>query len=70
MRSAGARLTAVLPFDEKLIGNPMLPAIHGGVTTTLFDTPLPGEWPVDRRRVIAAQITYQIFAHACGIAGN
>ena len=28
----GDELTAVLPFDEKLIGNPLLPAIHGGVT--------------------------------------
>lgn len=25
------KLTAVLPFAENLIGNPMLPAIHGGV---------------------------------------
>ena len=28
----GDELTALLPFDEMLIGNPMLPAIHGGVT--------------------------------------
>lgn len=26
----GDELTAVLPFDEKLIGNPLLPALHGG----------------------------------------
>lgn len=26
----GDELTARLPFDEKLIGNPMLPALHGG----------------------------------------
>lgn len=26
----GDELTAVLPFDEKLIGNPILPALHGG----------------------------------------
>lgn len=28
---AGDEMTAVLPFSEKLIGNPLLPAIHGGV---------------------------------------
>nr|HMQ93505.1 PaaI family thioesterase [Amaricoccus sp.] len=26
----GDELTAQLPYDEKLIGNPMLPALHGG----------------------------------------
>ena len=26
----GDELTAVLPFDEKLVGNPLLPALHGG----------------------------------------
>ncbi len=33
----GDELTAVLPFDEKLIGNPMLPALHGGVTTAFLE---------------------------------
>jgi uncharacterized protein (TIGR00369 family) len=28
---AGDEMTAILPFGEHLIGNPMLPAIHGGV---------------------------------------
>ena len=28
---AGDEMTAVLPFSQHLIGNPMLPAIHGGV---------------------------------------
>lgn len=27
----GDEMTAVLPFAERLIGNPLLPAIHGGV---------------------------------------
>ena len=27
----GDQMTAVLPFSDKLIGNPLLPAIHGGV---------------------------------------
>lgn len=26
----GDELTAVLPFSEKLVGNPLLPALHGG----------------------------------------
>ncbi len=28
---AGDEMTAILPFASHLIGNPMLPAIHGGV---------------------------------------
>jgi acyl-coenzyme A thioesterase PaaI-like protein len=34
----GDELTAVLPFDDKLIGNPILPAIHGGVTAAFLET--------------------------------
>ena len=34
----GDELTALLRFDEKLIGNPMLPAIHGGVTAAFLET--------------------------------
>jgi acyl-coenzyme A thioesterase PaaI-like protein len=33
----GDELTATLPFDQKLIGNPMLPAIHGGVTAAFME---------------------------------
>ncbi|UXU74946.1 MULTISPECIES: PaaI family thioesterase [unclassified Paracoccus (in: a-proteobacteria)] len=33
----GDELTAILPFDQKLIGNPMLPAIHGGVTAAFLE---------------------------------
>lgn len=33
----GDELTAVLPFDEKLIGNASLPAIHGGVTAAFLE---------------------------------
>jgi len=33
----GDELTALLPFDEKLIGNPQLPAIHGGVTAAFLE---------------------------------
>lgn len=33
----GDELTAVLPFDDKLIGNPMIPALHGGVTAAFME---------------------------------
>lgn len=33
----GDELTAVLPYDPKLIGNPMLPALHGGVTASFLE---------------------------------
>jgi len=33
----GDELTALLSHDEKLIGNPMLPAIHGGVTAAFLE---------------------------------
>lgn len=28
---AGDEMTAILPFSDHIVGNPMLPAIHGGV---------------------------------------
>lgn len=34
----GDELTAVLNFDDKLIGNPLLPALHGGVTAAFLET--------------------------------
>jgi acyl-coenzyme A thioesterase PaaI-like protein len=33
----GDELTAVLSYDERLIGNPMLPALHGGVTAAFLE---------------------------------
>ncbi|SDY91659.1 Acyl-coenzyme A thioesterase PaaI, contains HGG motif [Jannaschia faecimaris] len=33
----GDELTGVLHFDDKLIGNPMLPALHGGVTAAFLE---------------------------------
>jgi acyl-coenzyme A thioesterase PaaI-like protein len=33
----GDELTAILPFDEKLIGNPALPALHGGATAAFLE---------------------------------
>lgn len=33
----GDELTAVLPFREDLIGNPVLPALHGGATAAFLE---------------------------------
>lgn len=33
----GDELTAILPFRDDLIGNPVLPAIHGGVTAAFLE---------------------------------
>ncbi len=33
----GDELTAVLPFRDDLIGNPMLPALHGGATAAFLE---------------------------------
>ncbi len=33
----GDELTAIMPFDEKLIGNPRLPALHGGATAAFLE---------------------------------
>jgi acyl-coenzyme A thioesterase PaaI-like protein len=33
----GDELTAILPFKEDHIGNPMLPALHGGVTAAFLE---------------------------------
>ena len=34
----GDELTAVLPFGDKLIGNPVLPALHGGAIAAFLET--------------------------------
>lgn len=33
----GDELTAILPYHHDLIGNPMLPALHGGVTAAFLE---------------------------------
>ena len=33
----GDELTAFLPFAERLIGNPLLPALHGGATAAFLE---------------------------------
>lgn len=36
-RISGDELTVVMPFSDRLIGNPMLPALHGGSTAALLE---------------------------------
>jgi acyl-coenzyme A thioesterase PaaI-like protein len=33
----GDELTSVMPFDERLVGNPLLPALHGGATAAFLE---------------------------------
>lgn len=33
----GDELTATLPYEDKLIGNPVLPALHGGATAAFLE---------------------------------
>ncbi|MZE45960.1 PaaI family thioesterase, partial [Streptomyces sp. SID5477] len=33
----GDEVTVVMPFADQLIGNPMLPALHGGSTAALLE---------------------------------
>ncbi len=33
----GDELTAILPYADKLIGNPTIPALHGGVTAAFLE---------------------------------
>lgn len=35
--AAGDELTAILPFQPMLIGNPAVPALHGGVTAAFLE---------------------------------
>jgi len=37
-RIADGAVILDMPFDPKLIGNPILPALHGGVTGSLLET--------------------------------
>lgn len=34
----GDELTAVLPYRDDLVGNPLLPALHGGATAAFLET--------------------------------
>ena len=54
----GDELTAVLPFSPMLIGNPTLPALHGGVTAAFLEvTAIIGlSWQVLWEQMEAGQV--------------
>lgn len=45
---AGDEMTAVLPFSEHLIGNPMLPALHGGVIGAFLEMTALAQLSIDQ----------------------
>jgi uncharacterized protein (TIGR00369 family) len=47
---AGDEMTAILPYSEKLIGNPLLPALHGGVTGAFMEMTAMAQLSVSERR--------------------
>jgi uncharacterized protein (TIGR00369 family) len=66
---AGDEMTAVLPFEERLIGNPMLPALHGGVIGAFLEMTALAQLalarPSDRLpKTIAVHIDYLRSARA------
>ncbi len=40
---AGQELTVTMPFQDRLIGNPLLPALHGGSTAALMEMTAIGQ---------------------------
>jgi uncharacterized protein (TIGR00369 family) len=48
---------AVLPFDPKLIGNPILPALHGGVVASFLELAALARLDVEGRRARTIDIT-------------
>jgi len=66
----GDELTATLPFAETVIGNPMLPAIHGGVTAAFLEATATIElawsmlWDeIESGRIDAAGLTQETMPH-------
>ena len=49
MELHGDEMTGVLPFSEHLIGNPMLPALHGGVIGAFMEMTALGQLLIAER---------------------
>jgi len=47
---AGDEMTAILPYSEHLIGNPMLPALHGGATGAFMEMTAMAQLAISERR--------------------
>lgn len=50
-------LLAVLPFDPKLIGNPILPALHGGVVASFLELAALARLDAEGKRARTIDIT-------------
>lgn len=63
----GDELTAHLPFADRLVGNPMLPAIHGGVTGSFLEIAgmMQLAWETVSRRVEAGGAAAAEIAEGC-----
>ena len=48
---------AVLPFDPRLIGNPILPALHGGVVASFLELAALAKLDLESRRPRTIDIT-------------
>lgn len=49
-RLDGDEMTAVLPFSDKLIGNPLLPALHGGALSAFLEMTAMTQLALSERR--------------------
>ena len=47
---AGDEMTAVLPFADHLVGNPLLPALHGGVIGAFMEMTAMAQLAISERR--------------------
>jgi uncharacterized protein (TIGR00369 family) len=48
---AGDEMTAVLPFADHLVGNPLLPALHGGVIGAFMEMTAMAQLALSERRI-------------------
>jgi len=61
----GDELTALMPFDDKLIGNPLLPALHGGATAAFLETTaiIGLSWATLWPRIESGEVDADAMAH-------
>jgi len=59
---------AVLPFDPKLIGNPILPALHGGVVASFLELAALARLDAEGRRARTIDITVDYLRPARPVA--
>lgn len=68
----GDEVTVVMPFSEHLIGNPMIPALHGGSTAALLELAAMAKVSHDYPRLrlprpINVSIAYLRVGKACDV---